>query len=302
MAQRNFSPSQRGWLLVGLIIILSSVFVAMAVVSLLLGQSRQLISVRQNQTEAVYLAQAGVMQALYDLRRLSPSAGGIELRAYNVDNPSGPSPGPTDDAFILSGVAVDFFLANMKAASFEEKPLCGAGTKRDRLQDWPVTNVLSSVSVASGPTVTVTAMTVSWSPNASERVLRIDFDNTAVYSNCTGAGMGELIDLPDTTIGPRVTWTGSKDRIWFSSTAMDAKTSIDLTFIMTDGSRRIAHYEPTVTNRSADVTIRSVGEVRKGAFPFVTWRRLQAEYRLSGSSVVSSGNLLSYQELTAKTP
>ena len=302
MKPAGASDDTGGWLLVGLIVILSSVFIALTGISMALGESRRVISMRENDTEAVYLAQAGVMQALYDLKRLTsaPPAGGIVLRAYNIDNPTGPVPGPNDDAFILSsGIPADFFLVNMKGSiSFSTSNLnCGGGVHISSgvMGGWTVRNVLDP---SSAPTLAVDRMQVNWSPDNGERVVRIVLNGANVWLNCAGAAAGQELDVTNSTINPRATW--ATNSVSFNSTTMGtAKDWIDLTFIMTDGSRRVARYDRlTPANRTADVTIRSRGEVREGTFPFLTWRRLQAEYRLSSAQINSTGNVLSYQELS----
>jgi len=316
----SVKTSKEGWLLVTLIILLGIVILAFGGVTLLLTEHFRSVSLRQNQTRAIYLAQAGVMQAIYDVKRMTASVGGVSFldpatsQEYVVD--AGPAAGTSDDdIFTLGGLAADFFLVNMKGTiSVNQANLCSL-SNRDRFRGWSITNVLSSAGSPLGIPITVDKVRVNWNnPLASDRVLRIDLNNTTVYSNCTGALVGDVnldnggdADITNTTINPRQIWpAGNQDRIWFNTTYganfLTLKTSVDLIFTMTDGSIRRSHYEATVANRSADVTLKSVGEVRKGAFPFVMWRRLQAEYRFSGTALTSAGNILSYQELSQKTP
>lgn len=289
-----------GWLLVGLIVVLSSVFVAMGALSVMLSEHKRVLSLRNNNTETVYLAQAGVMRALYDIRRMNVSSGGVELREYVVD--AGSLAGTADDdVFILGGQAADFLLVNMKdSINFPQASLCGG--YRDRMQGWTITNVLASATPPSGLPLTIDRMTITWSPSVGQRVLQIELSGSVLWSSCVGANMGEEINVTDTTVPSRRTWGGSGNRVWFSSNSMETVSWIDIAFRMSDGSLRMSHYEPTLNNRSADVTIRSIGEVRKGAFPFVTWRRLQADYRLSASALTSTGQIRSYRELNTINP
>ena len=272
---------------------------ALATIWLLLVEHRQAVSHIENHTEAVYLAQAGVMQAIYDLKR----GAGVALRAYNVNNPGGAAPSATQDAFILGCVSCgvtpalqsDYFLVNMTvagASAVSPQP-CGGGTS-DRFSNWPVNNVLA----AGGLTSTVDQIQVTWPSPGSERVTRIML-NGAYVTSCISVKSGIAINVTNTSIAPMGVWPASNNQVWFNSSGtMGAKASIDVTFIMTDGSSRTAHYDlATSTNRSADVTIKSIGEVRTGNFPFLVWRRLQAEYRV-GTALNSAGRLLSYQELT----
>ena len=115
-------------------------------------------------------------------------------------------------------------------------------------------------------------------------------------------------------VSPNSAW--SPNRIWFATANMDTKLWIELTFTMSDGSARRARFLPaTPLNSSASFTVKSVGEVRKGVFPFKMWRRVQAEYRLNSADVTNFqlvGSIASdpspvadrpgYRELNQKQP
>lgn len=295
----------------GLIVLVSGVFVAMAGVSLAIGQSRRALSLRQNATQAAYLAQAGVMQALYDVRR----GAGIQLREYVVD--SGPAPGSgDDDVFLLAGKAADFLLVNMLPAVLDRGSLPGGGgVTRDRLRNWGLYNALRANSPPTGLPLTITHLTASWaSPGPGEGVIRINLNGTKVWpsSGQTGAPQpsGTVIDIANVTI-PSRTWRTS-NTIWFSTDGvMGSKAFIDVAFRMSDHvaggdplqtSIRIARYTAAVATRSAELTVKSAGEVRRGAFPFVVWRRLQADYRITAQDLTQRGALVSYRELDTKSP
>ena len=73
-AKRNFG----GWLLVGLIILVSGVIVALAGASFLISGQLRVAALRQNQAKAIALAHAGIMQAIYDFRFNDPAVGGTD--------------------------------------------------------------------------------------------------------------------------------------------------------------------------------------------------------------------------------
>ncbi len=306
---------EQGWVLVGLIVILSSVFTAMSGVSLTLAESRRVLSLRENEIEAISLAQAGVMQALYDFRQGTGVRLGLQPD-YTVD--AGSLSGQSDDdVFILgneqaNGPMADFLLVNMKPGSFATtgggSSVCGS---RNRFQSWVVRNVLAN----GGSSLVIDRMAISWSPNLGEGVLSIRLQNNNTVwttpSCTTPPGSGTSINITDRAISPGQRWTDN--RIYFTLD-MSSKEWIRVDFTMSDASTRSSRYEPGISNRSADFTIRSIGEVRKGAFPFVLWRRLQAEYRacatISATNQCDSdaeertgiGRLLSYRELATKSP
>ena len=287
----------------------------MATIWLLLAEHRQAVSHIENHTEAIYLAQAGVMQALYDFRR----GVGVSLGEGVVD--AGPAPGSADDdVFVLGANQADVFLVNIKAPiTFPTSggPMtCGV---RNRFQGWFIRNVLAS----GGASSVVSQMKVNWSSPSppDEGVVRVDLNGFSAADWTAPGCVAPLPDAPFTltsaassrTLSPGAAGRWVENRIWFK-TDMASKAWIDVTYIMTDGSQRLNHYESAIGNRWADFTVKSVGEVRKGLFPFLTWRRLQAEYRIC-SGVASSaacdteseertavGALMSYQELTQKSP
>ncbi|MBI3996886.1 MAG: hypothetical protein HY352_04435 [Candidatus Omnitrophica bacterium] len=306
-------PSRRGWLLVGFIVLLSAVILALAGITFFLASHFRVTSLRQNQTKAIYLAQAGVMTALYNFRR----GANITVGEQTVD--AGPLPGSADDdVFRLQPVdagstQADFLLMNMRAnVTFGQQGFCGS--PRDRLQGWTVRNVLAS----GGRALVVESFKVNWDAPSGERVLRLDINGTGSDwqdANCVGIPPDTFIPLSvpaaNRTLNAGARW--ATNRVWFTSSAMDGKTWIEITFLMADGSSRTAHWDADPTGRSADITIKSVGEVRRGSFPFILWRWLQAEYRIcravSGTSCNAAseeerqpGALVSYLERMKLTP
>ena len=298
----------RGWLLVGLIIILTGVVVALVGVTYLLVEHRRTTSLRQNQTRAIYLAQAGVMQELYDYRR------GQEVSRQVQTIVAGPAAGTADDDIAqVTGPQADFLLVNMRGdASIIQQSHCSA--QRDRIHLWSMRNVLAS---GEGSLV-IDQVRVNWSPVvAGEGIIRMDFNGTGQdwpSSGCPSIPADTNINITNQSLNAAQRW--ANNRVWFTSSAMDGKDWIDVTLVMTDGSERTARWDRlTVANRTADITLRSIGTVRRGAMPFEVWRRLQVEYRVcadvSGNdcdtqaeeqSTTSEGAIISIAELTTLTP
>ena len=329
--------SRDGWLLVGLIVLISAVILALAGVTFYLTEHLRSTSLRQNQTKAIYLAQAGVMQAIYDFRFDDPGIGGTDncfrLGEYNAATGAIGS-FPNDDVFILSGKAADFLMANMIPGILDTGALGGVGT-RDRLRGWSVQNVLCSLPA--GLTVRIDWITVSWA-NAvappTEGVIRIEIPaGTRVWPQAGAVSApqasGTRLDITNTPVPVNTARSGV---IWFTTngvmTNASTKLPVDVTFEMSDHntptatppnwSLRMGRYTaPTaLTGRSGSFTVKSAGEVRRGRFPFTVWRRLQAEYRLNDADTATDrqevGTIESdpspvasrsgYRELTWKTP
>ncbi|MBI3010069.1 MAG: hypothetical protein HYY57_03685, partial [Candidatus Omnitrophica bacterium] len=301
--------SAEGFLLIGLILLLSAVMLAFGGLVPFLGEQLRTTSLRQNQTKALYLAQSGIMQAIYDFRFDGP--GGIDdndirLGEYAVPSDLGAPGTADDDVFILGGEAADFLLAAMIPATFSTNSAGGAcgGSQRHRLQNWALRNVLQTNTLPTGMLMRFSQVAVSWEPALpGEGLIRLDFNGTGadwISPGCAPVPSGSPpISIPAQTIPSSTIW--GQNRMWFATTNMGSKDWIEIAFFMSDGSIRRARYVPDPrTASSASFTIKAVGEVRRGAFPFTTWRRLQAEYRLNDNDT-NVNNLQEIGNITTDT-
>ena len=310
---RRDRRTQKGWLLVGLVVLLTSVFVAMGGISLALGQSRQTVSFLQNQLRAAHLAQAGVMQAIYDVRNVTglvigetavDPAFGAQSDVYTIGCPTCPTPGPQADFLLVNWLEPSVSFNN---GNFPNCP----GVTHDSLRGWSVTNV----QAAGGAPLTIDQMTIEWdNPTNAERLIGITLNNTLVWLDCAGMVSGASVDISNQSLNPLALWSGNNtNRLWWSTDGvMSGKSWIKTSFLMADApaSTRVTWYyisDANAADRSADFTIRSIGEVRNGAFPFVMWQRVKAEYRLGDgtnwtSPNTTTGRVISYQALETKTP
>lgn len=301
-----------GWLLPGLILLISAVLLALGAITVFLTQHLRLASLRQQQAKALYLAQSGVMQAIHDFRfddsGISGTDNGFRLGEYAVPTDTGVIGSyADDDVFILGGQAADVLLVNMIAGGWATANICGSPSNRQRLQAWTIRNVLLTDSTAptapdnlpDGMLVVIDRLMISWNPDNGERVYRIDLlgNNNTVYNDCAGLASGQELNITNQTVAPS---SEAVNRIWFSrrttensppTLLMTNKNWIDIRFIMTDNSvRRVRFLPATPLASSVNFTVKSVGEVRKGPFPFQSWRRLQAEYRLDDADATPSLN------------
>lgn len=315
---------RHGWLLVGLIILLTSALFAFAGFSLLLTHHLRVTSLRQNQTKAIALAQAGIMQALFDVR-FNTGGNGFFLGEYPVPSDTGVIGSyADDDVFVLGGEAADFLLTNMISGAWANAGICGGASNRQRLQAWTLRNVLLSSNPAPlppdnlphGMPVTITSLQISWQPDNGELVYRVDLmGNTADYNSCVGTPSGGVIPV-NQSVAPN---TQRTNRIWFSRRTTDAvppstqlmnfKDWIQVQFTVSNGSavstRRVRFLPTNPTASSANFTVKAVGEVRKGAFPFRVWRRLQAEYRVNPadpSNLQAAGRITTDAALLVNPP
>lgn len=307
-----------GWTLVGLIVLLVIVFVAMGGIAMAVVEDARATAMNRNLAKAEYLAQAGLMHALYQFR----STGRMTLGEYNADDPALPV-SASDDAFTLGGEPADFLLVNMVpvVVPFSEANLCsGPGRRRDRLVGWRIRNVLNSNTPPAGMEVRIVQLSVNWqNPAAGEGPIRLDLNgnNPADWSSpgCAPINPGDPIPIPpdQQVIAPGGQW--ATNRLWFGNNSMDGKTWIELTFTMASGPPRVVRFVNDLRANDANFTVRSLGLLREDAAPFTTWRRVQAEYRLCANAAATSEcddssdeqwrrsvALLSYEELEAQTP
>jgi len=323
-----FARSRDGWLLAGLIILISLALITAVGITRFLTEHLRVVSLRQNQTRAIYLAQAGVMQAIFDFRYDGPGGvtvdgNNIRLGTYDVvPGDQGAAGLADDDVFLLTGRAADFLLAAMIPAGWQSASICGGASNRQRLQGWTLRNVLLTASTTPVPPdplppglpVVIDFVEISWQPNNGELVYRLDLMGTgADYNSCTGTPSGGSIDV-NQTIAPT---TEGSNRIWFSrrttesappSLLMTNKDWIQIRFLMTDLSVRTVRFLPaSPTESSANFTVKSTGEVRAAPLPFVVSRRLQAEYRLNDDDLTVTnfsevGSILSDAGLQRAAP
>ena len=267
---------------------------ALAGVTFFLTEHLRTTSLRQNQTKAIYLAQAGVMQAIFDFR-FNAGGNGFTPGMYDAIPGDAGAPGLADDnVFIIEGVPADFLLANMIPSVLGQANYRGV-QNRDRLRLWRLRNVRADASIR------LDFLTVSWpDPQPGvEGVVRVELGGSKVWptsGQLSFANSGTELDISNFVIGAGTEQLGNI--IYFAtggaSSQMPSKAFIELRFRMSDNTIRVARYTPAVTTRSGSFTIKAVGEVREGSFPFVARRRLQAEYRLNqtnSTDIQQPGNI-----------
>lgn len=296
--------STGGWLLVGLIILLTAVLIGLGGMTLLLTSHLKHVSLRQNYTKAAYLAHAGYMTSVYNFRFDDGAVAGTD-NCYGFGEVAVPADLGTagkadDDVFIIGGNAADVLMANFIPGRLQTANLPGTGT-RDRLDNWTVQNV----NCAAASAVRIDWITVTWANPGAERVIRIDIPaGTSIWTAggvIPPAGSGTAIDVTNTTIPANTARTGI---LWFSTngTVTNASTRlpINVAFQLSDQSSvipgdrnwstRIGRYTPptNLAGRSGSFTVKSQGIVRRGAFPFSVWRRFQEEYRLNDDDTTTN--------------
>ena len=291
--------NRSGWTLVALIVLLAVALIALAGVGSGVAEGMRGGLLNVNQTKAVYLAYAGVMDAI---RSYQTSSGG---RAYALGE--FPVVAPTE-VFIrpLTSPQRDVLLVDLSPASLRYDAPTQA-----RLINWRLRNVGPA-----SPGVTMTKMVVSWTQTSiaqqtSEWVTQVNFG--PLLPSCTWTGTarsGEEIDIPDCALSNN-NLIGST-QLFFNrgDIALRLPMTVTIRFIMSDatapsgcvGAPPASEAEPLLETcqRTARFvrggpnvglfTVRSVGEVREP--PFTARRSVRAEYRATSSTFTAFPNTL----------
>lgn len=274
--------STGGWLLVGLLVLLTIMGIAFTGIVRMLVEHIRTTGIRTGDTRAYYLAQAGVMAAFYDFR--DGSDGG--MHAFDpgadviVDGSSG-----KDDTYRLAATQGDGLFVNMKSATLpapNNVPGCG-GTQRDRLTNWRVRNV---IGVA--PNAVISQLALNWGQASPGAVARVEINGSKVWptsGNCSSAGQGEWMNIADVSVPPGGI-VANTNTLYFSDagtfrnagTGQLTKPFLELRFLMADGTTRDARYYTAVGDSDAGFTVTAIGKAQRGPLPFSVCRRLQAAY------------------------
>lgn len=297
----------RGLALVTLIVLLAVALIATAGITSAVVEGMQATFVQRNLTKAMYLAQAGVMDAVESYQSTGPSGWSDAFRLGPFLVPGGPS----NERFIRSGPQRDFLFADMRSAQFTRR-LNGAQSTFD---DWRLQRVLQPPST-SPTSLWISRIKVFWSGAPTARVTKLII-NANVTISCPGPAGSFCLDGLSRASGdpiditPPFELTGNavlaNNHIWFNTNLQPAgvrPASVTLVFYMSDSTcdevtssaiafdqlpvprledcQRMARWRNDATIRDAHFTVRATGEV--DAAPFLTRRYLRAEYgRMRGS-------------------
>ncbi len=240
--------TNKGIALITLAIIIAFVAISSLGIASFVFNRLQVSAVNLSQIRTIYLAQAGIYRAIYDYR----NEGAWQEMEVNISGIQ----------YFRIGENGSFALVDTR-----EDDLIGNNTM---LRNWKVGNVHKANPI------TITHITVSWSPNiSSERIEKIRINNKTKWTGSETSGT--QIDITDTTInvGDEI----DNNRFEFNSD-MSGKT-ITAIFRFSDNSARSAVLYPA--NRK-EFSIKSTGKIQDGQ----TWKRtLEATYDVVNSKITS---------------
>ncbi len=209
--------------------------------------------------KTIYLAQAGIHNAIYYFRFHDLSANGyFTLGQTNIDG---------GNLFVLTATAANLLMVDTFGSILQSNNRNVAG--------WNIQNATNS------NTVTIASMTVSWSGVVGNRRLRgIYLNNTPVWSG--NGRSGNTFDITDFTLDTS-TAIYINNYLRFSNSMSGA--TVNVTFNMSDGTSKTAVIYPPSNNYN--FTVKSTGQTAGSAIS----RMIQADYN------ALTGRIISYKEI-----
>ncbi|MBI4335523.1 MAG: hypothetical protein HY589_02600, partial [Candidatus Omnitrophica bacterium] len=203
----------------------------------------------EQELEAAYLAQAGVMDAVVDYRD-----GGSWTAKENIQ--------VGENRYYHVGRAANFLWVDASASQI-------SGKKLSRV---PIKNINGSSSV------TITRMTVSWTFGG--RIKKVSLGDESVWEG--SASSGDNLDIEYFTMAAGAEHSGSDDQEWEFS--KNVSGTVVATFTFSDGSGRTVSLLSDGAPTNKEFSITSTGEARANT----TWRRtIEATYDTGTGAITS---------------
>jgi hypothetical protein len=209
--------------------------------------------------KAIYLAQAGIHNAIYYFRFHDLSANGY-FTLGQTDIGAG-------NLFVLTATAADCLMVNTSDSRLRNN--------NRNVEDWNIQNAVNSNAI------TIVSMSVSWSGvSGNRRLQRIYLDNTRVWSG--NGRSGRTFDITDFTLDTSAA-IYVNNYLRFSNSMSGA--TVNVTFNMSDGtSKTVVIYPPS---NNYNFTVKSTGRTAGSAIS----RTIQADYN------ALTGRIISYKEI-----
>ncbi len=266
------------------------VFVSASVLGLSVfigGWIRQINSDLIN-TKCLYLAQAGAQDAIYEVRSsfLSPATTygsfttGLSTVATGETYRRGVSANTA-----LAGAA-DFFMADVSTSTISTTTVTGAQYQK--------------ATSSATPVVTINQIKVEWVKTGSVVYFRqLKLNNVTVFTSAANNVSGYVATLSPAVTYSNTSFSTTANSVIFSATVASGLTSIDLTYIMSDGSSKKVRIYPA--SNSCQFSICSTGKVAGSNI----YRTIKVTYDLTNTATPAASNLttakvVNVQEINAE--
>ncbi|MFC1708650.1 hypothetical protein ACFL2J_01125 [Candidatus Omnitrophota bacterium] len=250
--------NNKGIMLIGVIVIIVALSIAALGIATFLTEALRSNVINVNQKKALYMAQAGIMQAIADYNESGGGAGFWDsAQNENVG----------EEFYFHLGEDANFLLVDASAPQID-----GQEYKRIHIKNINDTD-----------TITITDMVVSWTfvGNLTEVTL-------AGASVWTGTETSPAsIDIADTALATEDEYLGDDDQIWEFSA--DISGDIICTFIFSDGSQVKAYLLKDDLSGNSEFSITATGEIRSGT-------TVEARRTLTASYDIGTSEITSWQE------
>jgi len=249
------------------------VFVSIAVLGVTAFIIQRLLENTSNQTntQCIYLAQAGIHDAIYWYRfRDSPPGNGyFSLGQTNID---------ANNFFVLGGTASDLLMVDTSGSSIG--PLTGPPGQRYRqLLGLNIQNATNSKAI------TIDRMLVTWDNSKKLRTIRIHGSDVWT-GNDSSPYNADIEDFTLDTVLPAC----SIDYLEFNGDMSDV-TIISIEFRMTDGtSKTLTVYSVPVPPQNYSFTVKATGKTTGSGI----YRTIQADYN------ALTGKITNYYEINTE--
>jgi hypothetical protein len=254
------------------------VFISIAVLGLsvfIVGWIKQ-IDADLISTKCLYLAQAGIHDAIYKVRftYLNPATtyGSYTTGLTTVDT------GETfrrGDTAVLS-TAVDYLMVNTVTSTLSSATIRGARYQKATSSALPV--------------VTIDRMIIEWAKTGTARYFRqIALNGSTVFTSAANNVSGYNADIANTTYST-TNFSTLTNSITFSGN-MSGLTWLDVTYIMTDGSSKKVRLYPA--SNSCQFTIKSTGKVTGSNI----YRTIKATYDLMPTTYATTSKIVDIDEI-----
>ena len=261
------------------------VFVSASVLGLSVfigGWIRQINSDLIN-TKCLYLAQAGAQDAIYEVRSsfLSPATTygsfttGLSTVATNETYRRGVSANTA-----LAGAA-DFFMTDVSTSTISTTTVTGAQYQK--------------ATSSATPVVTIAQMKIEWVKTGGVVYFRqLKLNNVTVFTSAANNVSGYTAVLTTPTTYSTTNFSTLANSVIFSATVASGLTSLDVTYIMTDGSSKKVRLYPA--SNSCQFSISSTGKVAGSNI----YRTIKATYDLMPTTYATTSKVVDIDEINTE--
>lgn len=257
-----------------IVAIMLIVFISIAVLGLstFIVQWFSQINADQISTKCLYLAQAGIHDAIYKVRSTynpPTTNGSFTLGLVTVD---------AGETYRRGGTAADLLMVNTSATSQSGSDLIGL-----RIQ-----NATSSAA----PALTISRMVVTWSKSGASRNLRsIMIGGVDRWTGNLNSPANAIFLTPYTLNTTPITI--AVNRLRFSG-SMAGLTSASIQFVMSDGSTKAVAVYPASNN--CLFTIKSTGKVSGSNI----YRTIKVDYNLKPNTYATASRIDNINEINTE--